>query len=230
MNKDEKWLNGLSEELTHWRKWLAEGSSAFVGQWDDYACRTSPTSPLLEHNTRPLERHAPRGSLVRILDVGAGPLTGVGKVWEGRKVEITAVDPLAKDYDQLLAEAGVTPLVRTVTAEAERLTDVFPAASFDLVTCQNALDHMYNPLEALGQMLSVVKPGHAIVLLHVFNEAENQAYSGLHQWNCTIEGDEFLIWNPHLRVSVNRLFHAVARVKREPCWADRQFVVSLTRK
>src|SRR5688572_21872744 len=36
---------------------------------------------------------APPGSRVRLLDVGAGPLTRLGKKWEGRSVEIVPVDP-----------------------------------------------------------------------------------------------------------------------------------------
>jgi SAM-dependent methyltransferase len=223
------WREGLQEELAHWRRWLEAGSAAFVGQFDDYLWRTSPSSPLLVHHTKHLERHARPGTTVRILDVGAGPLTAVGKVWERRKVEITAVDVLAKEYDALLAEAGLQPLVRTIRAEAERLTDTFARDRFDLVYCQNALDHSHSPIQAIGEMLSVVKPGHAVVLLHVVNEAENQAYGGLHQWNLCVDGGEFIVWSREHRISVTRTFGSVANVVIEPCWDEKLSLVSLTK-
>ena len=45
---------------------------------------------------------APEGVTVRVLDVGAGPLTALGKVWPGRTLELTAVDPLADEYNAIL--------------------------------------------------------------------------------------------------------------------------------
>lgn len=176
-----------------------------------------------------LERHAAPGAEVRILDVGAGPLTSVGKRWPGRTVTITPVDALAREYDRLLREAGVVPLVRTVYAEAEQLTGRFLTDWFDLVCCQNALDHMVDPLLAVQQMLEVVKPGHAVVLLHVVNQAENQSYAGLHQWNVCVEGDEVIVWNKRERFSLTLMVRAKARIVVEPCWDDKLLLVSLTK-
>jgi SAM-dependent methyltransferase len=224
------WKAGLADELAHWRRWLAEGSTAFVGQFDDYAWRTSPDSLLQAHHTRHLERHAPPGRIVHILDVGAGPLTAVGKQWPGRFVEITAVDALAESYDAVLAEAGLVPLVRTTYAEAERLTERFAPDSYDLVYCQNALDHVYDPLQSIREMLAVVKRGHAVVLLHTINEAEHQGYGGLHQWNLCADGKEFVLWNREQRISVAQVLASVAEVTIEPCWEETLLLVALTKR
>lgn len=112
-----KWEGGISNELLHWEHWLRAGSAAFVREgFNDYEWRTNPNSDLTKaqkHIIRRLEPVAPPGTKVSILDVGAGPLTCVGKQWEGREIKITAVDALAEEYNALLAKLNISPLVRT---------------------------------------------------------------------------------------------------------------------
>jgi len=128
-------------------------------------------------------------------------------------VHITAVDPLAEEYKRLLAEFGITPPVRTQLGEVERLTRYFPKDHFDLVNMENALDHSYNPLLGLRQMIGVVKPGCHVLLLHNVNEAHNTGHAGFHQWNCCADNGNFVIWNSYTRVSVNAALEDVAQVK-----------------
>ncbi len=228
-----RWQEGLSNELEHWRNWLSGGSEAFAGGgFNDYDWRTRPDSDLRNqpHLTRNLEPFAPEGTTVRILDVGAGPLTCVGKEWPGRTVEITPVDPLADQYNTLLAELNLTPLVATEDAEVEKLSEVFPADHFDLAYCQNALDHVYDPVLGARQMLEVVKPGHAAVLMLNVNEGERENYHGLHQWNFCREGDDLVVWNHDGRVSVNEELSGVADVRFEPESTETLMVVSLVKK
>ena len=78
------------------------------------------------------------GDHVRILDVGSGPLTKLGKTHPSKRLEITATDLLANDYDHLLAELGVLPPVRTVHADAERIEIAVGLAADKAV---RALDH-----------------------------------------------------------------------------------------
>ncbi|HEV2781503.1 MAG TPA: methyltransferase domain-containing protein [Actinophytocola sp.] len=220
MGTDSKtrWQSGLANELEHWRHWLEGGPEAFAGwAFNDYEWRTSPDSDLRQqpHITRHLERFAPPGAEVTILDVGAGPLTCVGKKWPDRTVRVVAVDALADQYDKLLEQLNITPLVRTKAAEVEQLTRVFPANYFDLVYCQNALDHVYDPLRGIHQMLEVVKPEHAVVLMHNVNEGEREEYFGLHQWNFCREQDDFVIWNGDGRTSVNASLAGIAEVRFE---------------
>src|SRR5205823_466706 len=119
---------------------------------------------------------APRGGMVSLADVGAGPLTWLGKSWPGRTVKIAAVDPLAEHYNRLLGEFGITPPIRTERAEAERLLTALPADHFDLVHARNTLVHSYDPLTAIGQMVAVVKPGGYVVLQHRANEGQGAGY------------------------------------------------------
>ena len=174
----EIWTKALSDESAFWQAWFETKG----GQWpDDYAKRVDPELPLQPELRELLE--APEGSTVRVLDVGAGPLTMLGKVWPGRIVDLVAVDPLARQYDEIMEKVGVTPLVRTQAADGEKLSDVFPAASFDLVHARNCLDHSYDPVLCLKQMFALVKPGGHVVTTHFNNEAGKRKL----QWPAPVE-------------------------------------------
>jgi SAM-dependent methyltransferase len=154
----------------------------------------------------------------------------VGKKWSGRTVEITPIDPLAAEYNALLDELKLTPLVRTRYAEVERLSEVFSSDHFDLAYCQNALDHVYDPIRGIHQMLEVVQPHHAVVLMHRVNEGEQERYFGLHQWNFCRQDNDFVIWNHDRRVRVNEELSGTADVRFEPASSESLLVVSLHKK
>jgi SAM-dependent methyltransferase len=224
--KDRKrtlWESGKADEVRWWRDWLErqERKNA-LGSAGDHKSQLFhlgasgsvlglPGTVLQERIVEHLS--APHGATVSILDVGAGPMTQLGKRWEGRTVKITAVDPLADEYNRLLDEFGVTPLVRTQPGEVERLTDLFPTNHFDLVHMHNALDHSYDPLTGIRQMLEVVKPGGYVLLEHFFNEAKHASYQGLHQWNLCADDDHFVIWNRETRYSVNNVLDDKAHIR-----------------
>ena len=72
-----------------------------------------------------------------------------------------------------------------------RVGFVWPAVDF--VSARNSIDHTYDPLEAIKQMLRCVKENHIVAMDHVENEGKHQHYRGLHQWNLTLERGEFFI-------------------------------------
>ncbi len=129
-----------------------------------------------------LEKYVNISGLTRILDVGAGPVTDIGKKGMPPNIEIVAIDPLADFYNQKLDEHGVCPWLRTRQGEAERLQE-YGLGLFDIVYCRNALDHGYDPMTAIEAMLGVVKKTGVVFLLGSVNEGEKHGYSGLHQWN-----------------------------------------------
>jgi SAM-dependent methyltransferase len=138
----------------------------------------------------------------KILDVGAGPLTILGKIYKGQRLDITAVDALGDEYADLLAKHGITPAIRTQTLESEKLTERFEQNTFDISYAENTLDHSYDPVLAIDQMLAVTKGGGAVVLIHSPNEGSEAAYLGLHQWNFKDVNGDFVISSP-CRPTVN---------------------------
>jgi SAM-dependent methyltransferase len=182
---------GLLAETWFWWRWVRTRGL----QWpEEFARRLDPRSPLLQEVAERVRRITT--DPVRILDVGAGPATCLGYLMEGRRVEITAVDVLAGVYDLLWARSGIVPPVRTLRADAERLTERFAAGSFDIVYAQNSLDHAARPRAAIEQMVRMAKPGGFVLLSHAIDEGKNEDYAGLHRWNLSERAGDFVIWNP----------------------------------
>lgn len=195
----DRWQGNLSEELDFWYRYH---TNEHIRRADQYGNRLDPDEPLQEHIAQLL----PRRDEVDILDVGAGPLTCVGKYLEGVKVNITATDPLADDYDILLVSLGITPLVHTQKCDGERLTEMFPPDSFDVVYARNSLDHSYDPVEAIAQMYAVTRPGGYVMLEHWINEGRKNGYSGLHQWDFCIENGDFCINSRSGKANISKLY------------------------
>ena len=79
---EDVWQRGLDGELDHWRRYLTTQGD----EWpDEYRTRLDPQAPLADELTALID--VPDGAPVRILDVGAGPLTILGKVWAGHQRE-----------------------------------------------------------------------------------------------------------------------------------------------
>ena len=179
---------GLRAELDFWDYWLRTHGRDWPG---DYERRLDPELPLAP-GLATLVDTLPH-STIHILDVGAGPLTVVGKRHPTKTLVVTATDVLASYYDRLLRRYQITPPVRTLPVAAEALAQYFPTDHFDLVYAQNSIDHTAEPFLAIEAMIAVVKPGGWVVLAHEENEADSEAYSSLHQWNFTSDGTAFLI-------------------------------------
>jgi SAM-dependent methyltransferase len=182
------WRWRLPTEVGHWDIWLRTRGMSDPG---DFARRIEPDQPLQEHLTKLLPQ--PNGRPYRILDIGAGPLTTVGKVCNGSRIELLAIDPLASVYDALLEKNGITPPVRTKYGEAEQIAEMYEDGSFDLVHAANSLDHAHDPVAAIKAAARVVRPGGHVFLEHILNEGAREGYGGLHQWNFGVEGDSFTI-------------------------------------
>lgn len=205
----EAWDASLDGEVAFWRNYLANEG----GRWaPDYQRRIDAALPLQPEFVGLID--APDGTTVRILDVGAGPLTYVGRSHPRWNLEVAAVDALGAQYASILDEAGVTPPVRTQACESEQLHTVIEPASFDLVTARNTLDHSYDPVLAIREMVACAKPGSPILLIHHPNEAEREQYHGMHQWNFEVTDGNLAIWRPNARHDVAAELADVATVER----------------
>jgi hypothetical protein len=169
-----KWLVARGHEIDFWDRYFkTQGlywKSGFLSRFDEIR----PLDPYVAEVVAHLN-----GEKIRMLDVGAGPLTSLSRGFPERQIEITAVDPLAREYDRILAKYGHVPPIRTQYGEAEKL-------------------------QAIRQMVKLTRPSGYVVLQHVPNEATNEKWLGFHQWNFLKERNEFLIKGKSITFNVNR--------------------------
>lgn len=211
----------LPEEIAFWDDYLRTGGL----QWpDEFARRADPRAPLVESE---ILTRLPDRDPVRILDVGAGPMTVLGRHLPGREVEVVAVDPLARHYDELLDRYGIAPPVRTLACEGESLVSRFGEAAFDFAYARNALDHAYDPRRVIRQMIAVVEPGGWVILRHRPNEAETAGYEGLHRWNFDEREGMFWISDRSYRYNMTSVIGSLADIA---CARDGEWLVCAIRK
>jgi predicted O-linked N-acetylglucosamine transferase (SPINDLY family)/glycosyltransferase involved in cell wall biosynthesis/GT2 family glycosyltransferase/SAM-dependent methyltransferase len=208
----DRWQHHITDEVAYWDGYIkTRGRPKYA---EEFATRLQPDTPLQETITKTVT--AAPGALVRILDVGAGPLTWLGKRWEGRTVELVPVDPLANHYHDILQRHGVQPPVATRCADAEALTNHFPLNHFEVVHARNSIDHSYDAPYAIEQMLAVTKPGGWVILGHGIRESTAQQGQGLHQWDFfSADGDFVIESRQHLSVNLTHRFAGVATVQCE---------------
>lgn len=180
----------LEAEVDYWEEWLATKG----GKWpEEYLYRFDPAAEVADPALRRVLSETVAED-VSVIDVGAGPASMVGCRFPGKRLTVVAVDPLAESYARSLARANLVPPVRTGLLDGEHLTEHFGRDRFDVAYARNALDHAVDPMVIIEQMLDVVRVGGYVVLRHVRNEAERQAYGQLHQWNFEERGGDLVVW------------------------------------
>lgn len=203
------WRAGIDYEIGFWTRWFETRGL----EWpEDYAERTTP-KPLVPWLVALLP--PAQDDPIRILDVGAGPITKSGHYVDGRQIVFSAVDPLAHRYNEIIDRFGVSPPIRTQFSFAEDLSARFDAGWFHVISCSNALDHAIEPVWGIIEMLQVATVNGNIFLGHRRNEAEFESYSGFHQWNFDAEASRFIVWNRGRRIDVTELLNDFAAVRCE---------------
>jgi SAM-dependent methyltransferase len=215
----------LRDEVQFWRSWFATRGL----EWpEDYKERLDPEYPIQEHVARYIDL-LPRDP-VHILDVGAGPLTKLGKVHRTKNIRITATDLLATEYGRVLEQFGIKPLVRTIFADAENLVDQFGRDSFDIVHGQNCIDHTSNPMKAIEQMIATTKPNGFTILLHAENEGQDKRYEQLHKWDFTGMDGHFIIRGPGPTGRTVDVTEALRPFGSTQCIVENNIVLAAIRK
>jgi SAM-dependent methyltransferase len=198
----------LDEESGYWSDWLAGRG----GKWaDEFTRRFDPEAEVDDPALREVLAMLPPGA--RVLDVGAGPASTVGTRFEGKPIELVAVDPLAEQYERSLAREGLVPPVRTQPIAGEELTARLGSERFDIAYSRNALDHAVDPAVIVDEMVGVVRPGGIVVLDHVQNEGERNGYEQLHQWNFDVAEGHLVVWRSDRSVDLTERLHDRADVR-----------------
>jgi SAM-dependent methyltransferase len=151
---------------------------------------------------------------MKVLDVGSGPISVIRGVQHLPNVaEFVSLDPLAHVYNALIRDSfSHLPHVSFGLSE---FVSAFVEGSFDVIYCQNALDHSFDPVRSLVDLLRVLAPGGVLVLQHYQDEGLFENYSGLHHWNFTDEGGNLVFWNREYSVNMSRLLRKVANIQNE---------------
>ncbi len=207
------WQAAIDGEVEFWRRYFETKGARYPGS---YETRLNPTLELQPEIGELIQ--APPGATVQLLDVGAGPLTFLGRTDPRWTITITAVDALGTQYGQLIDEFGITPPVRTQACESEQLSALLPADTFDLVAARNTLDHSYDPVRAIGEMVRCAKPGAPLLLIHHRDTAEDEDYHGMHQWNFKAGDGTLVVWRPGVTTDVGAELAGRATVERS--WQD----------
>lgn len=178
---------GIEDELIFWEQTIREmdlNSEYWKGMVD-------PQKPVDKDLARFLENRRQ----VSVLDVGCGPCSPFGKMINKELINLIGVDPLAEEYKKILLKHAITIPNKLIQGGGEELSSLFEKNTFDMVYSSNALDHSFDPVECIRQMVTVCKDDGFVCFDVMENEAISQAYSGLHQWNFTITNDQIIILN-----------------------------------
>lgn len=167
---------------------------------------------------------------VRIAELGSGMFCTIGTNWPSAEVEIYPSDILANEFNQILKEAGVVPLIPVKYEDMENLS--YRDNYFDIVYCVNALDHTINPIQAIKEMYRVTKPGGWIYLKCFIDVGEKEKYAGMHKWNINMDKNNNLIaWKQGKIYQVENYVTGFKSTKTvEPGHEDDEMIVSILQK
>ncbi len=124
---------------------------------------------------------------VLIAELGAGPVNTIGNLWNGVDVRIIASDRYADEYKKFWDYWGKTPIVPIEYQDMEALT--YKDNLFDIVHCENALDHTPDAKKALSEMIRVCRKGGYVYLRHFKNQRTRAGFRKGHEWD--ISGRNF---------------------------------------
>lgn len=222
----KEWLKGIKYEIDFWNK-LMETGGVCGGSPDVYEMRISKETPFFLEEE--IENENPR-----FCDVGSGPFSNCGYKSKYKDLEIVAVDPLASAYEQLKRKWNVSSPITPISGMVEILNVQFESNQFDIVHMSNALDHCFDPIEGILQLLNICKVGGKVILRHNENEAEHAKYKGFHQWNIHLEDGKFIIWRDDERIDVGEQIKEFAIIEKAEMscekvlssnWTHNKFVI-----
>lgn len=191
------WNDGVGAQIAFWVA-VMRNYEGFEAQHAELRARLDPQRPL----NAALVPHLPARPGLRILDVASGPVASVGWRGEAGAVQVTAIDPLAMLYADVLAEQELSPPVGTVQCDPEKM-DVLFGPSFDVVYFDGGLTQCYDPMAALRASMAVVAPGGFAYVIGRAADGEFCKYYALHQWNVRVDArDALTLWRPEVEIDV----------------------------
>ena len=118
---------------------------------------------------------------LKLLEVGSGPTSNLAWGVDQGLFEITAVDPLANSYNELMKQHNYVFTIKPMEGVGEELLNLFGEETFHIIFSQNAIDHAVSPQKCILNMYSVLKEGGILYLCGNVKEGTNNGWYGLHQ-------------------------------------------------
>lgn len=213
----------LVREELFWRYWVITRGTRSAMPLDPLLAENLPFPEHLQEYVESLGKNS-----VRVLDVGSGPITHIGRTHPTLKIEVVPTDFLADRYNRIFASHKITPPVKTIFADAENLRSQFPENSFDLVVANNSLDHCASPVKAVEEMICVASSGSTVFLRHRENEAVRAKYQGLHQWNFSQKNGHPTLWNKEHEIDLQERFGDRVEITMIP--DDEHIVIAMKKR
>lgn len=196
MNK-HIWSNNLSNEVAFWDRWCKTKGELWP---DDYLFRLNQNNELQEKFKPYIKEDS------KILDCGSGMFSVLGRNLYGKKLDITCIDALAREFNIIRQNNSIPDIDNVLNMDIESISKCMYPDIFDFVHAQNCLDHSFDPVLCFNNMLLVCKPGGFIYTHHEINEGKNENYDGLHQWNF-YDNDGFCVSNKEgIEINISELF------------------------
>jgi SAM-dependent methyltransferase len=149
-------------------------SARAAGHEEEYAEAMRTRSAFVREK---IERVRPVSLDARVLEVGSG---AHGLIFYFGTTTGVGVDPLACDYAVLFP--AWQRRAQTVAAAGERLP--FADSSFDVVLCDNVVDHAESPAQIARELARVLAPGGLLYFTVNFHHAVYSVAARLHAaWN-----------------------------------------------
>lgn len=208
-NQLNRWLQGIYSEIGFWDRYIREKGGVWKDGWEQ---------ATVKNRVFELEDDIPEdkiGQEYDFVDIGSGPFSRVGIATDKVKLNHCAVDPLAEVYKSLKKRNNLENGINLRTGFVELLDKEFSANSFDLIHMSNSLDHSFDALLGIYQLINICRIGGKIILRHRLDEAVYEKYEGFHQWNLyvDIESNIFMLWRADEKYIINDLFSEYVDIK-----------------
>ncbi len=202
----KKWLEGAKEEVFFWEKSLA--TRHIINRLCSMRC-----VPERKFNIKILDLlNLRKKTTVQVLDVGSGPVTTLGYKAEDYNINLTMVDPLAKEYETLYKLYNFNPPVRPINCSGEELLQFFKYKKFNIVYSCNALDHSENPITILENMCALLAENGLLYIDVHPNVGVAANYQGLHKWNFSCKNNDVILWNKKVKHNITSILSVFGKV------------------
>ncbi len=185
-------IDGHVKELIFWEKQaIGIGSIAekYLAKVDPENQKNSFPDVLITYIDMQREH---LNKVPRVLDVGSGPVSLLAHGHKQGLIELTATDILANEYKTLLEVYGHSSAmegIEVVNSIAETLGSSFAGRKFDIIYCNNAIDHTDSPKNSLAEMTKIAEPGAYIIVSGRQREGTSEGWDGIHMHDLLLEDD-----------------------------------------